>query len=67
MKTGDTVTTMTGKTGPIVGVDEETVSMQITCCLIEHSQRGQKPSKKKPIVIKVRYHRDDVRKEYSSG
>lgn len=62
MKTGSTVTTMTGKTGPIVAlIDGDLADVAITCCLVEKHQRGQKPSETKPIQIVARYHRDDLR------
>lgn len=61
MKTGDTVTTMTGKSGPIVAlVDGYLADVQIVCCLVEKHQRGQKPGKKGAIRVVCRYHRDDL-------
>lgn len=64
MRTGDTVTTRSGKIGLIVALDRETITLTIACCLTDVAQTphryGRKPVDRRPIEVVARYHRDDL-------
>lgn len=65
MKTGDLVTTRSGKTGRIVALaDGYLADVQIVCHLTDVAQTphryGRKPVDRRPIDVLARYHRDDV-------